>query len=90
MEKKDCLFTILDFCSNRNSRGVPNDLLKQARIKARKLIIVSKCGDVREIFSAIRIIAGENMDFPMRHYHEVEIQEIAKLERCSTFEVLNL
>lgn len=90
MEKKDCLFAVLDFCSNRNSRGVPNDLLKQARIKARKLIIVSKCGDVREVFSAIRIIAGENMDFPMRHYHEVEIQEIAKLERCSTFEVLNL
>jgi len=91
MEKKDCFIAVFDFCQGRTyPQDSLKEVLRQARIKARKLLVLSKCGNVADVFPAVRYIASENMDFPVRHYHQVEIEEVAKLERCATFEVINL
>jgi len=91
MEKRDCLIAVFDFCSGRN---YPQDALKevvrQARIKARKLVVVSSCGGVADVFPAVRYIAAENMDFPVRHYHQLDVEKAAQLESCCTYEVINL
>jgi hypothetical protein len=91
MEKKDCLVAAFDLCSGRNySQEVLREVLRQARIKARKLVLVSKCGGVIDAFPAVRYIAAENMDFPVRHYHQTEVDKAVALEKCTTFEIINL
>jgi hypothetical protein len=90
MEKKDCLVVSLDFCSGGNyPQEAFREILKQARIKARKLVLVSKCGNVVDVLSAVRYIVAENMDFPVRHYHQTEVEKAVTLEKCATFEVIN-
>jgi hypothetical protein len=91
MEKKDCLVAVFDFCNGRNySQDSLKEILRQARIKARKLVVVSRCGGVADVFPAVRYMAAENMDFPVRHYHQLDAEKIASLENCRTFEVINL
>jgi hypothetical protein len=91
MEKKDCLVAVFDLCSGRNySQEVLREVLRQARIKARKLVLVSKCGGVIDAFPTVRYIAAENMDFPVRHYHQTEVDKAVALEKCTTFEIINL
>jgi hypothetical protein len=53
-------------------------------------VVVSRCGGVADVFPAVRYIAAENMDFPVRHYHQLDAEKIAALENCRTFEVINL
>lgn len=91
MEKKDCLFAILDFCGGGSyDQQKLREILKQGRIRARKLVLISRCGGAAVYLPAVRALASENMDFPVRHYHELEVAEAAELERCGTYEVLNL
>jgi hypothetical protein len=30
------------------------------------------------------------MDFPVRHYHQTEVEKAVALEKCTTFEIINL
>jgi hypothetical protein len=91
MEKKDCFIAVVDFCDGRNyPQEVLREVLRQARIKARKLVLVSRCGGLIDAFPAVRYIAAENMDFPVRHYHQTEVEKAATLEKCTTFEIINL
>jgi len=91
MDKKECLVATLDFCGGRNyPQEVLREVLKQARIKARKLVLVSKCGKELDVLPAVRYIAAENMDFPVRHYHQTEVERAVALEKCTTFEIINL
>ena len=91
MEKKDCFIAVVDFCGGRNyPQEVLREVLRQARIKARKLVLVSKCGGLIDAFPAVRYVAAENMDFPVRHYHQTEVDKAVALEKCTTFEIINL
>jgi hypothetical protein len=87
MEKKDCLVAIFG-CGEPQAQ--PRDVLRQARIKSRKLLLVSTCGEVAQALPLVRQIASDNMDFPVRHYHRVDPTEAAALENCATYEILNL
>lgn len=86
MEKKDCLLAVFENCEP--SRPL-KEILTQARIKARKLIIITKCGNTGEYLRLVRQIASDNMDLPVRHYHQVEPPDAAALEGCTTYEVFN-
>ncbi|MEZ0319151.1 MAG: hypothetical protein ABWK05_04040 [Pyrobaculum sp.] len=68
----------------------PLDLLRQARIKSRKLIILGNCGDTAALLTAVRTVASENMDFPVRFYQNMGIDEAARLEKCQSYELINL
>ncbi|MFN3804871.1 MAG: hypothetical protein ACK4SY_07430 [Pyrobaculum sp.] len=86
MNKKDCLIAVFD-CS----RELPvRDLLRQARITSRKLVLVSRCDNLQAGITIVRAIASENMEFPIRHYHEVDPAGVVELESCRQYEVLNL
>ncbi|MEM4605307.1 MAG: hypothetical protein QXK67_06760 [Pyrobaculum sp.] len=88
MQKKDCIFVQLDLC-----RGDSIDykyILKTARVRGRKLILISLCGSTEEIFQTVRSIASENMDLPIRYFHGVDIDVVAALEKCTDYEILNL
>ena len=40
-------------------------------------------------FPAVGYIAAENMDFPVRHYHQTEVEKAVALEKCTTFEIIS-
>lgn len=84
--KADCLVVLLDYCRGHlqvNHREV----LRRARIAARKLVLVSRCGEVARAMEDVRKIAADNMDLPMRFYMEVGPEEVVALEGCSTYQV---
>jgi len=84
MEKKDCLIAVFENC-----KGVDGvKLLREARIKARKLIILTKCPKPTDAFPIVKAVADNNMDFPVRHYHGAEPADAAALEKCATYEVM--
>ena len=87
MEKKDCLVAIFG-CGEPQIQ--PRDVLRQARIKSRKLLLISTCGEAAKALPLVRQIASDNMDFPVRHYHRVDPMEAVALENCATYEILNL
>ncbi len=62
----------------------PIELLRRARVTSRKLVIVTKCFDI------VKSVASENVDFPIRHYSQIDLEQAAELENCRTFEVLYL
>ncbi|MEM1598261.1 MAG: hypothetical protein QXP31_08000 [Pyrobaculum sp.] len=86
MEKKDCLFALVE-CGKGGLN--PLELLRQARIKSRKLVILGNCGDTAAMLTTVRAIASENMDFPIRFYQGVGVDEAARLERCQSYELIN-
>lgn len=88
MHKKDCVFVTLDLC--REPHLDYRRVLKAARIRGRKLILLTTCGALGDVFHAVRSLASENMDFPVRHYHGVDIESVVSVERCADFEVLKL
>ncbi|MEM4754023.1 MULTISPECIES: hypothetical protein [Pyrobaculum] len=90
MEKRDCLIAVIENCGGQPAASSLKDLLRQARIKARKLVIISACGKLGEVFPIVRQIASDNMDFPVRHYHQVEIPQAAALENCAAYEVIKV
>ena len=47
-------------------------------------------GGLIDAFSAVRYIAAENMGFPVRHYHQTEVEKAVALEKCTTFGIINL
>jgi hypothetical protein len=46
-------------------------------------------GGLIDAFPAVRYIAAENMDFPVRH-HQTEVEKAVALEKCTTFGIINL
>ncbi len=91
MEKRDCLVAVFDFCNGRSyPRDSLKEVLRQARIRARKLVVVSRCGGVADVFPIVRALAADNVDFPVRHYHQLDAEKAAQIEDCRTFEVINL
>lgn len=84
--KADCLVIVLDYCKGP-SEVRHRDVLRQARIAARKLILVSKCGNVGRALEDLRRIAADNMDLPMRFYMDVGPEEAAALEGCASYSV---
>lgn len=87
MEKKDCLVAVFG-CGEPQAQ--PRDILRQAKIKGRKLLLISTCGEATEALPLVRQIASDNMDLPVRHYHRVDPKEVVALENCTTYEILNL
>jgi len=86
MEKKDCLIAVFEEC-----KGVDGaKLLREARIKAWKLIILTKCPKPTDAFPIVKAVADNNMDFPVRHYYGTEPADAAALEKCATYEVVSV
>lgn len=83
MEKKDCVFYVTD-CGTQNHR----EILRQARIRGRKLIVITNCS-LENALAFVRAIASDNMDFPLRHYHRADIAQVEALEGCRSSEILN-
>lgn len=86
MDKKDC-FLVIFSCSKEL---YAKDLLRQAKTTSRKLVLISRCNNLQDAIAIVRAIASENMEFPIRHYHEIDPARVAELEFCRQYEVLNL
>lgn len=87
--KADCLILEIDYAGDRPSDWTKR-VLRQARIRARKLVLLAKNGSPEAILADLRALSSDNMDFPVRLYENTSIEDAVKLERCSTYEVKTL
>ncbi|AEA13320.1 hypothetical protein TUZN_1860 [Thermoproteus uzoniensis 768-20] len=88
-KKADCLILEVDY-----SRDRPNDWTKQvlryARIRSRKLVVLARGGSASVFLADLRALSADNMDFPVRMYNDISVEEAAAMEKCSTYEVRSL
>jgi hypothetical protein len=87
--KVDCIVIEVDY-----SRDRPNDWAKQvlryARIRSRKLVLLARGGAADAFLADLRALSADNMDFPVRMYSGADVEEVAATERCATYEVRRL
>lgn len=92
MQKKaDCIIAELNYCNRNSPYGdAVKGLLKYARPRALRLVVISKCASTEVALTDLRILASENIDFPLRYYQDVSVDEVVKREACSQYEVRSL
>jgi len=86
--KVDCVIIEVDY-----SRDRPNDwkqVLRYARIRSRKLVLLARGGAADAFLADLRALSADNMDFPVRMYSGADVEEVAAMERCATYEVRRL
>ncbi|CCC82272.1 hypothetical protein [Thermoproteus tenax] len=88
MAKKDCLIVYLDYCSKRSPyREEMGKILRYARINALRLILITRCTALELELQDLRQLSNDNMEFPVRLYEDASAEDVAKLEKCATFDV---
>ncbi|MFB6490755.1 MAG: hypothetical protein TU35_005860 [Thermoproteus sp. AZ2] len=86
--KADCVVAELNYCNRGSPYGdAVKGLLKYARPRAHRLVVISRCASTEVALADLRILAGENIEFPLRYYQDLPIDEVIKREGCSQYEV---